>query len=198
MLSVVLLCLVAAAEAGRWLARSDRRGLLAGLLAPVVLATGLFAATRVLKEERFRTIAFEHYSDSEALRAALGSIRAGLTAGDRLLIVGQNNDLSPGLFRWELGPPSGVPCFPFELAGSRRLDLPLATQVLLILPLGPGIAPLDETPYYLPQRSAVLERVDRRELELEREMPVADLQVMLRLYKRVSATDGAVAVTCRY
>ena len=44
----------------------------------------------------------------------------------------------------------------------------------------------------------VLEQVDRHELELDREVPVTDMQVALRLYKRVSATGGAVAVTCRY
>jgi hypothetical protein len=197
-LSVVLLCLVAAAEAGRWLAGSSPRRLLAGLLAPVVLASGVCAATTVLDDQRFRSIAFEHYVESEALRSALASIRAELTAGDMLAVVGQNADLSPALFSWELGPPSGVRCFPFELAGSRRLDLSLATRVLVIVPLGPGIAPLDATPEYLPQRSAVLERVDRRELELDREMPIADMQVALRLYKRVSAPDPVVAVTCRY
>lgn len=200
LLTVVLLCLAAASEAGRWLTGSGRRHLLtgrllAGLLAPVVLASGVLAARNVVEEERFRTIAFEHYTDSEALRAALASIRADLTADDRLAIVGQSSDLSPGLFRWELGPPSGVPCFPYELGGSRRLDLALATRVLLIVPLGPGIAPLDDTPYYVPQRIAVLERVARGEFALDLEIPVVDLQVAFRLYKRLSTPDRTAA--CR-
>jgi hypothetical protein len=103
--------------------------------------------------------------------------------------VGQGNWLSPALFRWELGPPSGMPCFPFEVGGARGTDLTLATRVLLIAPIDPDFAPLDVTSYYLAQRRAVLERVDRGELVFRREVPLPDIHVALRLYDRTSTSD---------
>ncbi|MCR4374610.1 MAG: hypothetical protein NUW22_07150, partial [Acidobacteria bacterium] len=188
LLTVVLLCLVAASEVGRWCAASDRRRRAGSLLAPAVLAAGLVASNSVVTEERFRVVAFELYSDSEPLRSALSSIRTDLTPSDRLAVVGQRNDLSPALFRWELGPPSGVPCFPFELAGAQKLDLALATRVLLIEPDGPD-STLDDVSYYATQRHAVLERVARGELALRREFPVPDLRVNMKLYARTSPPE---------
>lgn len=195
LLTVVLLCLAAAAEAGRWAANSARGRMAAVALAPLVLASGVVAARSVVTEERFRVMAFEHYTDSAPLRAALATIHSGLGPDDRLAIVGHNNELSPGLFRWELGPPSGVPCFPSQIGGAGRLDLALATQVLLLTPAGAGVAPLDDASYYAAQRRAVLERVDRGEFALGREMALADLQVVLRLYRRTSPPAGQA--TCQ-
>jgi hypothetical protein len=189
LLTVVLLCLVASSEVGRWFMGSGRGRLAASLLAPLVVAFGVVAARDVVTQARFRTYAFENYTDNQALRAALDSIRAELNAGDRLAIVGQSNELSAGLFRWELGPPSGVPCFPFEVGGANRGALPLATRVLLLAPLGSDFAPLDVTSYYLNQRSAVLQRVDRGELVFRREVPLPDMKVALRLYDRTSRSD---------
>jgi hypothetical protein len=140
-------------------------------------------------------VAFEHYSDSQSLRAALDATRADLNADDRLAIVGQSDALSPGLFRWELGPPSGVPCFPYELGGARKLDLALATRVLLIASLAPDSAPLDATRNYLTQKDAVLERVARGELALRREISLADMGVAFRLYERASRPERTPA--CR-
>jgi len=193
LLTVVLLCLAASSEVGRWFAGPGRGRLAGCLLAPVVVAGGVLAARVVVTEERFRAVAFENYTDSETLRGALDSIRAGLNADDRLAIVGQSNELSPALFRWELGPPSGTSCFPFELGGARRLDLALATRVLLLAPLGSDFAPLDVTSYYLAQRRAVLDRVDRGEFVLRREIPVTDMRVTLQLYDRTSVPDRKAA-----
>lgn len=183
LLTVVLLCLVAASETGRWLAGRRSGRLVAGVLAPVVLMSGVVAAKYVVTEERFRVVAFEHYSDSEALRSALDAIRGELRAEDRLLIVGQSNDLSPALFRWELGPPSGAPCFPFPIGGEGRLDPALATLVLLIGPPGHaapiGIENLNPAPV-----RSVIEEADRGDLVLRREFPLEDMQVTLRLYRR--------------
>jgi hypothetical protein len=184
LLTVVLLCLVAASEAGRWFAGVRRGRVAASLLAPLVLVSGAIAAREVVTQARFQAVAFENYTDNETLRAALDSIRVELNAADRLAVVGQGNWLSPALFRWELGPPSGVPCFPFEIGGARGTDLRLATRVLLITPLDPDAAPLDVTGYSLSQRAAVLERVDRGELVFRREMPLPDIHVALRLYDR--------------
>ena len=189
LLTVVLLCLVAAGEVGRWFAGSGRGRAAATLLAPLVLVSGVIAAREVVTQARFRAVAFENYSDNESLRTALDSIRAELNAADRLAIVGQGNWLSPALFRWELGSPSGAPCFPFEVGGARGTDLALATRVLLITPIDPALAPLDVTSSYLAQRRAVLERVDRGDLVFRRELPLPDIHVTLRLYDRRSASE---------
>ncbi|MGH9371015.1 MAG: hypothetical protein ACRD15_05740, partial [Vicinamibacterales bacterium] len=88
--TVVLLCLAAASEVGRWFAGSIAARVTAGLLAPIVVASGVIAARHVVTDERFTSLAFEHYTDSESLRVALDRIRGELSAGDRLLIVGQS------------------------------------------------------------------------------------------------------------
>ena len=139
-----------------------------------------------MREERFREIAFENYTDNRTLRAALDTSRAELKPEDRLAIVGQSNELSPALFRWELGPPSGLPCSPFEIGGAGGIDLSLATQVLLLIPVGPEPAILDVTSYYLAQRQAVLERADRGELRMRREMLVPDRHLAIRIYDRTT------------
>jgi hypothetical protein len=146
-----------------------------------------------VREERFRDVAFENYTDNVMLREALDSIRAELTRDDRLAIVGQSNELSPALFRWELGPPAGVPCFPFEIGGARGLDLALATRVLLLTPLSSEPARLDMTGFYLAQRRTVLERVERGDFSLGREIPLRDMNVALRLYQRHSRPQRVAA-----
>lgn len=188
LLTVVLVCLVAANEAGGWFAGPGRRRLAGALLAPIVAACGIAAATRVVMQERFRAVAFENYTDSHALRRALDEIRTGLTADDRLAIVGQGNELSPALFRWQLGPPSGVPCFPFEIGGAAGQEVAGATRLLLIVPSDPALARIDDTPAYRAQRRTALELVERGELLLRREIRLDDMQVALRLYDRPSAT----------
>jgi hypothetical protein len=184
LLTVVLLCLAAASEVGRWL--RGRARLAAGVLAPLVLASGLVAARHAVTQERFRVVAFEHYTDSEALRRAMDVIRRDVTADDRLLIVGQSDELSPALFRWELGPPSGVACFPFQIGGAGRLDPALATRILLIVPLDSGSAPIGVADFDPARISAVREGIDRGDLALLRDMPLPDMQVALRLYGRTS------------
>jgi len=186
LLPVVLLCLAACTEVGRWIAASSGRRLVAALVAPLPLALGVVAARQVVTEERFRVIAFEHYTDSPALAAALDSIRAELTAVDRLAIVGQSNDLPPALFRWELGPPSGGPCFPLEIVGTSRPELALATRIVLIAPAGSNVPALDETDGYRAARQAIEQESARGELAFRREIPVPDLRVALRLYERAS------------
>jgi hypothetical protein len=159
----------------------------------MILAAGVVAARNVVTQQRFQDAAFENYTRNDTLRAAVDSIRADLDPNDRLAIVGQGNEVSPALFRWELGPPSGLPCFPFEIGGARGSDLALATRVLLIAPLGSGVAPLDVTSFYLTQRRAVLERADRGELVLRREMSVTDMHFGFRLYARASRPDREAA-----
>lgn len=188
LLTVVLLDVVAASEIGRWF---DRRRLRipAAVIAVLLLVSGVLAARRVVAEPRFHDVAFENYTDSDTLRAALDAMRAGLTPEDRLAIVGQSNELSPALLRWELGPPSGVACFPFEIGGAQGRDLRLATKVLLIVAVAGGEAALDQTSYYAAQRQAVLEQVTRGELVLGREFPIIDRHISLRLYERSAASD---------
>jgi hypothetical protein len=194
LLTVVLLCLAASSEVGRWIARaSGGARLVAGVLAPIVVVCGVTAGRRVVAEDRFRIHAFEHYTDSDTLRTALQSIRRELTADDRLVIVGESNDLSPGLFRWELGPPSGVPCFPFQLGGVERLDLTLATRVLLIEPID-AVPVLDLTSYDAAQRRAVRAAIERGDFVVRREMPLPDMHVALHLLDRTS--PPALRVSC--
>ena len=191
LLTVVLLCLAAAGEIGRWCARFGAARAAAVLVAPAVLVMGVLAARRVVTEPRFRSVAFEHYTDSEPLSAALAGIRDELHAGDRLLIVGESNELSPALFRWELGPPSGVSCFPYPVGGSGRLDPALATRVLLLVPLDPGAAPLDASKADPARLRAIHDDVERGGLVLRREFTLPDMRVALRLYARASTPPQA-------
>jgi len=184
LLTVVLLCLAAASEVARWLSRSGPRRLAAGLLAPIVLASGVVAARDVVTGERFRAVAFGNYTESETLRLALAAIRGELNVGDRLLIVGQSDALSPALFRWELGPPSGAPDFPFPLGGTGRLEPALATKVLLIVALDSGFAPINVASLNPARLREIREVIDRGDLRLLCNIPLADLHVALRLYGR--------------
>jgi hypothetical protein len=190
LLTVVLLCLAASSEVGRWFASTPARRV-AGIVAAAILALGVVAARQVVGQEGFRRVAFENYTDNQTLRDAIDSIRADLDEDDRLAIVGQSNELSPALFRWELGPPAGVSCFPFEIGGARGVDLGLATRVLLLTPLGPEPTRLDLTGFYLAQRQAVLERVERGDFHLAREIPLTDMNVAMRLYQRGARTRPA-------
>lgn len=189
LLTVVLLCLAAASEIGRWFCRSRGWRTAGSILAIAMLIAGMSAARMVVNEARFRQIAFENYTDNESLRAALDTIRADLAADVRLAIVGQGNELSPALLRWELGPPSGAPCFPFQIGGARGEDLALASRVLLMTPVE-AVSALDLTSYYVAQRQAVLDRVGRGELVFRREFQVPDMHVALELYDRMTASGG--------
>jgi hypothetical protein len=148
----------------------------------------------VVTSEPFRSLAFELYTDSASLRTALESIRGGLSPQDRLTVVGQNNDLSPELFSWTLGPASGAPCFPIALAGAQRQDLGVATQVVLLENVG-SVSALDDVSYYTTHRNAVITAVGRGELRLRQEFPLPDLGVTMRLYHRIVPTTGSAA--CR-
>ena len=192
LLTVVLLCLVASNEAARWMAGTRARRMAGGVLAAAVLIGGVAGAKAAVAQERFRRIAFENYTDSTSLRAALASIRGELTADDRLAIIGEGNDVSPALFRWELGPASGAACAPFRIGGADRLDLGLATRVLLLEARGAEAGGFDVTDYYLAQRRTFLERVDRGEFALRRDLAVEDLHVALRLYDRTTTPDRLV------
>jgi hypothetical protein len=192
LLTVVLLCLAAAGEIGYWSAGSKARRVASWILAPVILILGITAARIVVTEERFRLVAFDNYTDSGALRDALGTIRRELTPEDRLAIVGEGNDLSPALLRWELGPPAGVACAPFQIGGAGRLDPALATKVLLMEPFEGGSGSLDMTEYYLAQRQAILERSAAGEFADGRDMQIDDMRVRFRLYRRVSPPERLV------
>ena len=192
LLTVVLICLAAASEIGRWFADSAVGRIAAGVLAPIVVASSVAAARHVVTEDRFRTVAFENYTRSEPLRAVLDAARHDLNADARLLIVGGTNDLSPALFRWELGPPMGVACFPFPIAGAGRLDPALATHVLLVERPGSDFAPIGVEGYDPARLRAVQDGIDRGELVLRRDMPLADLHAVVRLYARTSSPPRVV------
>lgn len=192
LLTVVLLCFTASSELGRWFAGLRRGAMVAALAAPIVLLAGLAASERVVREPRFRTAAFEHYFASPDLRQALDLLRDTIGADDRLAIGGQSNELSQAVLAWELGPPSGVRCLPFELSGARRLDLSLATRVLLIVPDPANPDSQDEPDYYVAQRQAVEDRVVRGELVLRHDIAVPDVGASLRFYARPSPPEYLV------
>jgi hypothetical protein len=194
LLTVVLLCLAAACETGAWFSRTRAWRIAGGVLAAAITAAGVRGANAAVAQDRFRDVAFENYTDSAPLRSALDAIRGELTGDDRLAIVGEGNELSPALLRWELGPPSGVVCSPFQIGGAARLDPALATRVLLMDPLDSDPGALDVTSYYVAQRRTVLERVRGGEFALDREIRLDDLHVALRLYNRTS--KPARLVTC--
>jgi hypothetical protein len=179
----VLLCLIAAAEMGAWLARRSIR-LAAMASAPFVIAAALLSATRITKEDPFRVIAFEHYIDSPALGAALTAIRTHLRGIDRLLFIGETEQISPALLRWHLGPPSGVACAPYPIGGERRLDPPRATRVLLIVrPDGP-LQPINSAHYNPARVEQVVESIRSGELHALEEIELPDLGVVMRLFGR--------------
>lgn len=195
LMTMVLMCLAGATEVGRWFARAVRGRRAAGLLAPIVLATGVLMARQVVTGEPFKTIAFEHYTNSPALLAALDSIRAELTSEDRLAVVGQGDRISPALFRWALGPASGAPCFPYELVGAGRIDLAHATRVLLLEPAGTGDSAIEVSEDHQRRQLAIHEQVRAGALIVRREVTVPDLSIVLRLYDRVSTS--APKAPCR-
>ena len=195
LLTVVLLCVAAAGEVGRWFADS-RPWRIGGFgIALIVLATGVAASRRVVTQDRFRAIAFENYTDHEALRVAIDAIRGELKPGDQLAVVGESNELSPALLRWQLGRPSGFACSPFEIGGAKGADLAAATKILLMMPMGSEPPVLDITSYYLGQRQAVLDAVARGTFRLRRDLPVPDRHLSLRTYERTSAP--LVSAPCR-
>jgi hypothetical protein len=115
-------------------------------------------------------------------------MRGDLTPDDRLVIIGEGNDVSPALFRWELGPASGVACAPFQVGGAARLDPGLATRVLLLEARGDS-GGFDVTDSYLAQRRTFLERVERGEFVLRRDMPIPDMHIAMQLYDRTSKPE---------
>jgi hypothetical protein len=193
LLTVVLLCLAAAAEIGRWFAALSRPRVLAAAVSTVILAAGMYAARVVVTEDRFTVLAFEHYTASPPLREALREIRSVLRADDRLVIAGQSNELSPALFRLALGPPSGVACFPYEIGGKDRLDVASATRLLVLEPMGAG-APVDLTGAHEGRLQEIRTAIGNGSLVPEREFPLADLRVKLMLYRRF--TPPVQLVTC--
>jgi hypothetical protein len=185
--SVVLLCLAVACEIGRWIALTRHSGAASLLLAPAILAAGMLSARLVVEGPRFQTGAFENYTDDLVLREALDDIRESLRAGDRLLIAGEHNDISPSLLRWELGPPAGVACFPMPFAGAARVDPGLVTHVLGLAPLDSSVSLLLDTSSYSPARVRQLrDEIDRGDLVLAKEFAVRNSGVILRLYRRAS------------
>ncbi len=196
LLTVVLLCFTASSEVGRWFAGMPRGPVAAALAAPFVLFAGLAASQRVVHQPRFQTAAFEHFVESPEVHQALDLLRKEIGADDRLAIGGQNNELSHAVLSWELGPPSGVRCFPFELSGARRIELSLATMVLLVVAVPANPASLDEPEYYVAQRQAVQDRVDRGELVLRHDIAVSDIGVSLHFYVRPTPPERFVR--CRW
>jgi hypothetical protein len=184
LLTLLPLWLVACGEIGHWVSRSRLSRWMAGLAAPIVLAYGLVTAREIVKVEPFLGVAFNNYVHSPTLLAAFTSVREAIGDNDRVAVLGESEELSPSLFRWQLGPPSGLKHFPIEV-GTGTLDrLDQATRVVLIVPASPELAPPDLVSRYPVHASALQQRVDRGDFSFEREVPMNDPHVSFRLYRR--------------
>ena len=138
----------------------------------------------IVKVEPFLGVAFNNYVHSPTLLAAFTSVREAIGDNDRVAVLGESEELSPSLFRWQLGPPSGLKHFPIEV-GTGTLDrLDQATRVVLIVPASPELAPPDLVSRYPVHASALQQRVDRGDFSFEREVPMNDPHVSFRLYRR--------------
>jgi hypothetical protein len=183
---VLLFWLASAAEIGSWF---RGRGVLAAGAAGIVAAASLIFAVAdapaIVASESFQRIALEHYTDSPALNTAFETIRSGLSPTDRIAVLGRSNELSPGLFDWELGPPSGAPAFPVSIVGGGDDVIDHATRVVLIVPTSSELTSAEITEAYAGHASALQKRLDRGELALDRDLPVDTLHVTLRVYRRV-------------
>jgi hypothetical protein len=184
LVALLPLWLVAGSEVGHWVSRWRRMRLVAGLAAPFVLTFGLVTAREIVHTDRFRSIAFNNYIHSEPLRAAFASLRGAVTADDRIAVQGQSEELSPGLFMWQLGPPSDLRDFPTVVTSDNLGALNEATRVVLVAPTEPELAPSEISTRYPTHAAALQQRVDRGEFRFEREFPVSDLHVSFRLYRR--------------
>jgi hypothetical protein len=197
LLPVVLLCLVAASEVAAWFATRRSTRLAAIVLAPVVAVAGIAGAREAVGEERFRAVVMENYTASAPLRDALDGLRSALRDDDRLLIVGEMNELSPALFRWELGRASGRSCDPFPVGGIARLDPERATRLLLVTgePDGQPVGVGDYDPVRI---AGIRAAMDRGDLVLQREYAVPDLGVTLRLYAWRAPPPAATSSALRH
>lgn len=181
LLTVVLLCLAAASQIGRWIAALVR-GHASIVVASILFVIAAAVPAAIVRQDRFETVAFEHYTRSESLHAALRTIRSQLTDRDRLVIVGQSNQLSPALFRLAIGPPSGGHCFPFEIGGADRLDISAATHILLLTSVSEGgDDPIVHNPSRLP---GVLAAIERQEFTLRQRFAIPEARSDLALYAR--------------
>jgi len=184
---VLLFWLASASEIGSWFRRG---GVLATGVATVAAAASLIFAVAeapaVVASEPFQRVAFENYIDSPALSPAFETIRSGLGPTDRIVVLGRSNDLSPGLFDWELGPPSGAAAFPVKTLDGGDTVIDEATRVVLIAPTRPGLTSSEITAAYARHAAALQKTLDRGEFVLDRDLPVSTLYVTLRVYRRVS------------
>jgi hypothetical protein len=174
--------IAAAAEIGAWTRAAGR---VAGALAAgAVTIYGAAAAHAVLAEDRFRQAAFENYTDSPALTAALDGVRAEAGATGPIAVLGRSDQVSPGLMRLRLGPPSGGRFFPVEVL--RNADVPALLDAPFALLLAPG-APARTSPEIssdYPRDAARLQPlIESGRFLLVRRYPVDDPSVQLELYR---------------
>jgi hypothetical protein len=179
---ILLVWLTSASEIGTWVWR--RSALVAAIATPVVMLVALVGARDVVAGEPFRRLAFENYLDSPALADALASIRADTGPSDRIALLGRSDALSPGLFSCSSGLPAGE-AVPLEILRERDVDLiGDTTHVVLIAPTSTELASPEITRDF-PRNVARLQRwLDAGTFALARELPVDDLHVTLRLYRR--------------
>jgi hypothetical protein len=170
--------LLAALEVGRWVGRRRAWRVAAGCAAPLLLAAGLAGTATVVSEPHFDVLAFDEYTQIEALSGALREIRSATTPDDRIAVMGESDALSPALLRWELGLPRGAHRPPM---GS---DLEAATLVLLMVPDDPERSPASITARHAEHRAALDPALEAGTFSLVSTWPIPELYVTLNLYRR--------------
>ena len=186
LLAMPPLWLVSASEVGTWLWRRSPTG--AALAAVVVAIGAVLGAEATVRGARFQRIAFDNYVASPALHAAFATIRDAIGPADRVAVLGRRDAISPGLVRWQLGPPEGETTFPIEILRAGDVDaLDHVQLVVLVAPASWPAAPPEIAEEAARDSARVQLHIEEGTLVPVGELPIDDLHVSLRLYRRVLA-----------
>jgi hypothetical protein len=175
--------LASAGELAHWVARVHRWA------PPVVIAAVAIAtaagADQAVRGATFERIAFGNYVSSPRLVDAFTAIRHAVGRDARTAVLGRRDAISPGLVRWQLGPPGGAAEFPLEVLGiADRAHLDTADAVILIAPIDTTLARPAESRDYARDMDRLRPFLQAGAFAMAAEYPVADLNARLTLYRR--------------
>lgn len=177
------LWLASASMLGAWISRPGRAASSAAAVA--IVGVVLVMSRTVVDGAPFQRLAFEHYVESSALREALADLDRRIAPNQQSAVLGRSDALSPSLFRWYLGPPSGHASFPVEI--SRVADevwLDRADVVVLAAPLDDHTGPDELREFHARHAAWLAPRLALGALIEERQWPIRDQGVRLILYRR--------------
>jgi hypothetical protein len=186
--------LVSAGELAYWLTRVHRWAPPV-VMAAVAIATAV-GAEHAVRGSTFERIAFGNYVSSPRLVDAFTAIRHAVGRDSRTAVLGRRDAISPGLVRWQLGPPGGAAEFPLEVLGIADLaHLDTADAVLLIAPIDATLARPAESRDYARDMDRLRPYLHVGTFEMAAEYHVVDLNARLTLYQRRGA---ATAISERF